>query len=189
MIRKTSVLIQVAIFMIASISITFFSWQPLHNPKSHGFYLFFAFEAIFIIILLNIPFWIKNPLSPIQIVSWLFLFFSLIFAIQGLYLLRKLGGFAPREDYPETYTFENTANLVSDGIYKYIRHPLYSSLLLLAWGTYLKHISIFSTIAVLFATASLIATAKMEERKNLLSFGSAYTTYIKKTKMFIPYLF
>jgi protein-S-isoprenylcysteine O-methyltransferase Ste14 len=189
MIKKTFVLIQLAIFIIASIFITFFSWQALQNPKSYGFYRFFALEAILIIILLNIRFWIKDPLSPIQLVSWLFLFFSLIFVIQGLYLLQKLGGFSPRQDYSETYNFEYTTNLINAGIYKYIRHPLYSALLLLAWCTYLKHISIFSTIAVLFATASLIATAKMEEHDNILSFGSAYTTYIKKTKMFIPYLF
>lgn len=179
---------QVAAFIVASIFITGFSWRSLRNPRSHGFYRFFAFEAILIIILLNIPFWLKNPLSPFQVVSWLLLILSLIFVIQGFYLLRKLGGSAQREDSPETFTFEETANLVTEGIYKYIRHPLYSSLLLLAWGAYLKHISIIGTIAALVATAALIATAKMDERECLLSFGSAYATYIKKTKMFIPYL-
>ena len=182
-------IIQVVIFSVVSVFLIVLSWRSLHNPRCHGFYRFFAFEAILIVILLNFPFWFKNPLSPLQLLSWLLLLFSIFFVIQGFYLLLKLGGSKPRENGSEKFAFENTANLVTDGIYKYIRHPLYSSLLLLAWGAYLKHISISGTVAVLFATASLIVAAKMEERENLLSFGSAYATYIKKTKMFIPCLF
>ncbi len=104
-------------------------------------------------------------------------------------MLRKLGGHEAREDSAETLAFEDTAVLVTEGIYKYIRHPLYSSLLLLAWGAYLKHVSLYATIAVLFATAALIATARTEERENISFFGSSYEEYIKRSKMFIPYLF
>jgi protein-S-isoprenylcysteine O-methyltransferase Ste14 len=180
---------QITAFILTTIAITVLSWRALGNPISHGFYRFFAFESILVILLLNIPFWIKSALSPLQILSWILLIGSLIFVIQGVYLLRKLGGSAQRQDSPETYAFENTANLVTAGIYKYIRHPLYSSLLLLAWGAYLKHITIAGTIATLVATIALVATAKMDERECLNTFGSAYAAYMKKTKKFIPYLF
>jgi len=180
---------QVAAFIIATIVIAALSWRSLGNPRSHGFYRFFAFESILVVVLLNIPFWIKNAFSPLQIVSWLFLLCSLIFVIQGVYLLRKIGGSVQRQDSPETFAFENTANLVTVGIYKYIRHPLYSSLLLLTWGAYLKNFTIAVTIAVILATAALVATAKMDERECLHTFGSAYGNYMKKTKRFIPYLF
>jgi protein-S-isoprenylcysteine O-methyltransferase Ste14 len=180
---------QVVAFILASIVITTLSWRSLGNPRSHGFYRFFAFESILVIVLLNIPFWIKNAFSPLQILSWLLLGGSLIFVLQGFYLLRKIGGSTKRQDSPETFAFENTANLVTVGIYKFIRHPLYSSLLLLAWGAYLKHITIYVTIAGIVATAALVATAKMDERECLLTFGSAYEAYMKKTKRFIPFLF
>ena len=177
------------LFIICSIFFIIISWRPLQNPKSHGFYRFFAFEAILFLILLNLPFWISNPLSLLQLVSWLLLVFSIYFVLQGFNLLQKLGGHKAREDSSETYAFEDTAVLVTAGIYKYIRHPLYSSLLFLAWGAYFKHISLPATIVVLFATAALIATARVEERENISFFGSKYETYIKKSKMFIPYLF
>ncbi len=181
--------IRIALFILLSIFFIIFSWRSLHNPRSRGFYRFFAFEGILILILLNIPFWFKNPLSPLQLISWTLLFCSILFVVQGFYLLRKLGGSRGREINSENLAFENTVNLVTDGIYKYIRHPLYSSLLFLAWGAFLKQITIYGIAAVLITTACLMVTAKLEERENILFFGSNYEEYIKKTKMFIPYIF
>ncbi len=85
--------------------------------------------------------------------------------------------------------FENTTTLVIVGTYKYIRHPLYSSLLLLGWGIFFKNLSLLSSILVLVTSAFLIATAKVEETENLEKFGSDYAVYMKTTKMFIPFLF
>ncbi len=186
---KISIVIRIIIFVSGSIYFTILSWRTIRNPKSHGFYRFFAFESILLLILLNIPFWFRNPFSLLQLVSWPLLFFSMYLVIEGVCLLKKLGGYKPREENSETYRFEETNHLVTDGIFKYIRHPLYSSLLFLAWGAYLKHISLFGSIGVLLATTSLLLTAKMEERENLLFFGSSYAEYMKSTKMFVPYVF
>jgi protein-S-isoprenylcysteine O-methyltransferase Ste14 len=180
---------QIVAFILASVVITALSWRSLGNPRCHGFYRFFAFEAILVILVLNIPFWIRKPFSVVQLISWLLLVFSIVFVVQGVYWLRKIGGSAQRADSPETFAFENTANLVTDGIYGYIRHPLYSSLLLLAWGAYLKHITIAGGIAAIVATAALFITAKMDERECLDIFGSAYAAYMKQSKRFIPYIF
>ena len=181
--------IRITLLVLLSVFWVAFCWRSLHNPRCHGFYRFFAFEAILILILLNVPYWLRNPFSLLQLFSWLLLLCSIFFVFQGFYLLRKLGGYQARETASETYAFEHTAVLVKDGVYKYIRHPLYSSLLLLAWGAYFKQISLYATIAVLSATAALVATAKIEERENISFFGFTYKAYIKKTKMFIPYLF
>lgn len=181
--------IRIVLFIVSSILLIILSWRSLHNPRSHGFYRFFAFEGILILVLLNTPFWFRNPFSPLQLMSWTFLFCSIPLAVQGFYLLRKLGGTRVRENKSENLAFENTVNLVTDGIYKYIRHPLYSSLLFLAWGAFLKQITIYGIAAVLIATACLMVTAKIEERENISFFGSHYEEYMKKTKMFIPYIF
>jgi protein-S-isoprenylcysteine O-methyltransferase Ste14 len=181
--------IRIILFMLLSIFFLVFSWRPLHNPRSHGFYRFFAFEGILILLLLNIPFWFKNPFSPLQLISWILLFFSILFVVQGFYLLRKWGGSRSRSINSGNLGFENTDKLVTDGIYKYIRHPLYSSLFLLTWGAFLKHISTYGMSAVLITSAFLVATAKTEERENISFFGPRYEEYIKRTKMFIPYLF
>src|SRR3989337_275306 len=49
-------------------------------------------------------------------------------AAHGFYLLMVIGK-------PEGH-FENTTAIVMLGAYKYIRHPLYASLILFAWGTF-----------------------------------------------------
>lgn len=182
--------IRIIIFTLASIPLINFSWKPLHNIHSHGFYRFFAFEGILILVLMNISYWYKEPLSPLQFLSWIFLLLSILFVYKSFSLLRKSGGFIKRKKInPENFDFENTIKLITEGLYKYIRHPMYSSLLLLAWGAFLKHLTIYGWVVVLITTALLVATAKLEERENISFFGSSYEVYIQKTKMFIPYLF
>jgi len=78
---------------------------------------------------------------------------------------------------------------VTLGAYKYIRHPLYTSLLLLGWGVFFKDVSPLSGIMVMATSTFLIATAKVEETENLQKFGDDYAAYMKTTKMFIPLLF
>jgi protein-S-isoprenylcysteine O-methyltransferase Ste14 len=77
---------------------------------------------------------------------------------------------------------------VETGAYRYIRHPLYSSLLGLAWGVFLKWPSLSGVALALVATAALITTAKVEEGENLAKFGPVYHDYMRRTKMFVPFL-
>jgi protein-S-isoprenylcysteine O-methyltransferase Ste14 len=174
-------LLKLAIFAVVSVGATLFSWPSLHDPRSHGFPRFFAFETLLGLILLNVDRWYHDPLSAPQIVSWCLLACSLGLAIHGFYLLRVIG--KPQGD------FENTTALVTLGAYKYIRHPLYSSLLLLGWGVFLKDLSLLGVGLIAAATACLIATARLEEAENLRKFGDEYAAYMQTTKMFIPFLF
>ncbi|MFZ1976565.1 MAG: isoprenylcysteine carboxylmethyltransferase family protein [Bacteroidota bacterium] len=85
--------------------------------------------------------------------------------------------------------FEKTSTLVTSGIYRYIRHPLYASLLFLAWGAFLKDITWFSISLTATATLCLGATAKADEAECVRSFGTSYKEYMSRTKMFIPFFF
>ena len=174
-------IIKLAILVVVSVGIFVVSWQFLRNPRSRGFYRFFAFESILILILLNLENWISDPFSVHQIVSWLLLFVSIVLVAHGIYLLRVVG--RPKSG------IESTTMLVIAGAYKYIRHPLYSSLLFLAWGVFFKAPSILGGILTSVATAFLIVTAKMEEAENIQKFGVEYAAYMKTTRMFIPFLF
>ena len=117
----------------------------------------------------------------LQIISWICLIYSLFLVFQGFILLRAAGK-------PEG-NFENTTELVAQGIYKYIRHPLYGSLLFLAWGAFFKNVTLPTIMLVLIATVSLILTAKVEEQECVDKFGNSYAAYIKQTKMFVPFVF
>jgi len=154
----------------------------------HGFYRFFVFDSILILILLNIPFWFTNPFSFLQIISWTLLIISAILVLQSFYLLKKRGGIRGRKNDLSNYKFENTTVLIKDGIYKYIRHPMYSSLLFLCLGAFLKSISLYTTSLTLFAVLFLMLTAKTEEKENIKYFGRFYVEYIKETKMFVPFV-
>ena len=151
------------------------------DRQENGLYRFFAFESILILILLNAGKWFYDPFSIFQIISWILLFSSLILAIHGFHILHKIG--KPK------YGVENTTILVTQGAYKYIRHPLYSSLLLLGGGVFFKDPSIPGGILVIIASAFLTATSKVEEKENFNKFGNKYAEYMKRTKMFIPFLF
>ena len=184
------VAVKLIIFVIASAGIIFISRGSLRVPHSHGFFRFFTFESILALILLNTEYWFAEPFSAAHIVSWLLLFFSLFLAAHGFYLLRVIGK-PTRESRRTTanFRFENTATLITVGAYKYIRHPLYCSLLLLGWGAFLKRPTVPSVFLILATSVFLFVTAKVEENENLARFGTDYAAYMKGTKMFIPFLF
>ncbi len=90
---------------------------------------------------------------------------------------------------PSLLGMEKTSKLVTVGLYCYIRHPLYSSLLFLGWGMFFKSPSWLDAGLALICTFFLIATARTEERENGSYFGDEYVEYMKHSKMFIPFVF
>lgn len=175
-------------FLVGSALCIYISRKPLRNPRCHGFYRFFAFEAILLILILNLPHWHANPGAPYQLLSWTILATSVAFVVSGLFQLKKAGGQRARTQR-ENFAFENTERLVSAGIFHYIRHPMYASLLLLAWGGLCKHLSVLGLLASLTATLALLLTGLIEERENLDFFGAPYRDYMRRSKRFIPFLF
>lgn len=184
---------RVVLFVILSGVLAHASRASLKAPRSHGFYRFFAWECILVLFFLNfidLRHWFADPFSFRQTVSWILLTGCVFPAAYGVIALRTRGKPDARRphDVP-LFRIEKTTRLVTNGAFKYIRHPLYSSLLLLAWGVFFKQPSWVAGGAVLAATAFLLATAKAEEAENLAYFGAAYRTYMQRTKMFIPFLF
>ena len=165
-----------------------FSWRSLPHPRSHGFFRFFAWEAILVQIIINLPYWFTNSFSWNQLISWILLSLSIYPASSGFYLLHKSGGPHLRRKEQTNYPFEDTTNLVTHGIYKYIRHPLYSSLLFLSWGAFFKKPSLLGVLSSVAASIFIYLTSIIEEKENLLTFGSEYSEYMKRTKLFVPFL-
>ncbi len=183
-------MIQWLAFVLGSVILIVISWAPLHHPDSHGFYRFFAWEAMLGLIIINIPKWFDNWLAWYQIISWILLIACLVPLIFGVRSLQTRG--KPNKEKrpdPQLLAFERTTKLITSGIYKFIRHPLYSSLLLLAWGVFFKSLTQTGITLVLLATLFLLATAKADEAECLQTFGADYQEYMKRSKMFIPYIF
>jgi protein-S-isoprenylcysteine O-methyltransferase Ste14 len=176
-------------FLLGSAGLLYVSRASLRQPRSHGFYRFFAFEGILVLALLNIGAWLRDPLSWHQIISWVLLIVSGFLIVHGVQLLRSKGKPDSQRDDSPMLDFEKTTVLVTTGAYRYIRHPLYSSLLFLAWGIFFKRPSLVGGGLALAATLFLIGTARAEEAEDVRFFGPAYQEYVKQTRMFIPYLF
>lgn len=78
----------------------------------------------------------------------------------------------------------DSATLTTDGMYKWMRHPLYTGLMLISVG--IAAVLQDSTRA-LFAAALVVALsfkAEFEEKQLLDKFGDKYVQYMKETKRF-----
>jgi protein-S-isoprenylcysteine O-methyltransferase Ste14 len=181
--------IKIAIFILVSIFFVWLSWSSLKSLRFHGFYRFFAFESILILVLLNVNYWFVKPFGLYQIISWILLTICTFMAAYGFITLQKLGKPDKKRDDPSIKGVERTTALVTTGAYNYIRHPLYSSLIYGAWGVFFKQMSALTFALAVIIVVFTTLTAKIEESENISFFGEAYRDYMKRTKMFIPFIF
>jgi protein-S-isoprenylcysteine O-methyltransferase Ste14 len=179
--------IKLILLVFGTMGIVWVSRLSLRDVRSHGFYRFFAWEIILILFVLNVNYWIIDPFSFKQIISWTLLIISLVLIIQGVQLFRQKGNLNQARDDPTLVGIEKTTELVTSGIYRYIRHPFYSSLLFLAWGILFKRPTWIGIMLGILTTICLIITAKREETENIEFFGDIYREYMVQTKMFIPF--
>ncbi len=188
-------LLQATLFAAASAALVWLSRKPLLHPRSHGFYRFWAWEAIAALVVLNLPLWFRAPLSLPQLVSWLVLIGSAALVVEAVRALRVAGGPRPAVEAvvggprEANYEFENTSQLVRVGPYRFIRHPMYASLLCLAWGVYLKNVASLAGLALaLAASVFLWLTARADEAECMRVFGAEYEQYMRETRRFVPFV-
>ena len=74
--------------------------------------------------------------------------------------------------------------LVTSGLYRFVRHPLYSAGLLFLWLT--PSLTINQGVVYLSATIYIFAGAYFEELKLLREYGAAYSEYRSVTPMILP---
>ncbi len=85
-------------------------------------------------------------------------------------------------------SIEKTTQLVTGGIYQYIRHPMYGSLLFLGLGIFFKSPSLWSGGLLALVIMFLYLTALIEEQENIQYFGKEYIRFMGVTKRFIPFV-
>jgi protein-S-isoprenylcysteine O-methyltransferase Ste14 len=183
-------MIRLIVFAVCSACLIYVSRVSLLVPRSHGFYRFLAMEFILVLVLVNVDRWFHEPFSAHQIVSWVFLAASIVLVTHGFYLLHVVG--RPdntREEEVPLLGIEKTTSLVTVGAYKYIRHPIYGSAFYGTVGVFFKDPSWIGIILALAAITLLVMTAKVEEAECTRYFGPPYRAYVKRTKMFVPFLF
>lgn len=180
------------IFITATLVFAFISRNSLLKPGlngyAHGFYRFVAWECMLGLYVLNMHAWYTDFYSPRQLVTGALFFMSLLLVFSALFMLHWSGKRDTKRNEVPMLAFEKTTSLVTSGIYRFIRHPMYTSLLLFCWGLYLKLPSLTGSLLAIGASIALVATSRVEEKENLNYFGDAYREYMKRSKMFLPFI-
>jgi protein-S-isoprenylcysteine O-methyltransferase Ste14 len=78
--------------------------------------------------------------------------------------------------------------LVTSGPYAYVRHPIYTGLLLAMLGTAVAR-GLIWLLLFLLAFAYFLFSARTEEAMMLAQFPEAYAAYRRRTRMLIPFVF
>lgn len=145
--------------------------------------------GLFSMIFPLLAFW-TSLLSPFDyewnpILTWLSIPFLL--GCLGTFWIshRDLG-----EDWSPTLELKEEHSLITSGIFKYVRHPMYLSIWLGAIGqalsvpNYVGGLGGLATFGVMYFTR-----VEKEEQMMLDQFGTEYRNYMTRSKRLIPFLF
>jgi protein-S-isoprenylcysteine O-methyltransferase Ste14 len=166
--------------LLGALCIAVLTLPSLRAGWKHALPRSLAFLSILGVFVLNIDTRALQPLTTPGLLSWILLLTSVALALHAYYVLRRYGGPQGSIDF--------TTTLVTAGVYRFIRHPLYASLVCLTWGVLLKQVSPAAIALTITATLLLYLTAKREEVFSASKFGPAYADYVARTKMFVPFL-
>ena len=125
-----------------------------------------------------------------------------VFALVGLCLL-LIGGYLrmkARLELKKKAGFSSLAStsrlqivekhqLVKDGLYKHVRHPLYLGEILRNFGFVMIFSSVYGVLFVAVGTIFLLYRIRIEEKMLVEAFGEDYKEYQRNTKRIIPYVY
>lgn len=135
-----------------------------------------------IYVLTGFPAALDRPFSPV--IAWL----GLVPLFGALWLFRRshsdLG-----KNWSITLEVREQHALVDTGVYRLIRHPMYSSFFLLGIAQMLLLPNWFAGMAGIVGAAVLFGfRVAREERMMLDTFGDAYRVYMTRTKRIVPWI-
>ena len=79
--------------------------------------------------------------------------------------------------------------LVTDGYYKYIRHPVYLGEIGRSFGLVIALSSLYGLVFMTLGTVFLLIRIEIEEKMLTEAFGEEYREYQRNTKKLIPYIY
>ena len=145
--------------------------------------IFINIGAIYIFInLIGLKFFYFNN-NLFQVAGFGLAVFGFIEAI----VARKILG----DNWTESFEYQIKKNheLITKGIYKYVRHPIYGGLMMMAPGALLVSGSYTFIIGLVLMVIAAEIFARREEKLLTKHFGKKYIDYMKMTKKFIPLVY
>lgn len=153
----------------------------------------------------DIPLWLDISMVAVQVAGWILLFVALV-----QYDLGRFGGLTQarvivhrRDNGPATampgsmgqaptrqhdtaveVPHKDLEPLVTHGVHRFVRHPLYTALFMVLWGRAFDEAALMTAV---WGSLYLVIGTRFEERKLRRIYGTAYETYSARTPRFVPW--
>jgi protein-S-isoprenylcysteine O-methyltransferase Ste14 len=92
------------------------------------------------------------------------------------------------DNWSGTVTVKEGHELVQTGPYRWVRHPIYTGILLMILGTGLAGGKVHALLAFPIALIALWLKSRLEERWMVAEFGARYEAYRKSSSAIIPFV-
>jgi protein-S-isoprenylcysteine O-methyltransferase Ste14 len=126
--------------------------------------------------------WLLQPLLPgLPILWWTGLFLTALGLAISIWARLSLGS-----NWSGTVTLKDDHELIRKGLYRRIRHPIYTGLLVAVIGTGLIHSQLRDLLGFLLLYFTFYFKAKREESFLHHEFGPSFTDHQRHTGMFWP---
>ncbi|MFT3752376.1 MAG: isoprenylcysteine carboxylmethyltransferase family protein [Paludibacter sp.] len=179
------------IFAIYFISLAIYGFTEIYLQRKYSTFNVEKQDLSFIYILF--PFYMSLYLTPLEyyltkpalhiapiITGFALLYVGIIFRIVALQTLRH--GFSTAIEA------KVEVKLVTTGVYKYVRHPLYSTVLIIAMPGSIIFSCTYCWLFVALTLAGILFRISKEE-KFLVTHFEEYVEYSKRTKRIIPFIY
>lgn len=102
-----------------------------------------------------------------------------------------LGRFALGNNWTESYEYQikRKHKLVTDGLYKFVRHPIYGGFMIAVIGAFMVAETYLFIPLFFFLFILMTKLAKREEKLLINYFGRKYRVFMQESKMFLPFIY
>ena len=130
------------------------------------------------------PAWMAWASMPLPVwLRWTGVGLALIAGLVVVWMFRTLG-----RNLTDTVVTRKQHTLVTNGPYRWVRHPLYTLAVLLGVANSLAAANWFFFVAGCFVFLLLAIRTRKEEENLLARFGDDYRNYMQRTGRFVPRL-
>ena len=148
--------------------------------------MFFPAFIIWIILLMVTSFQnLQRPLytmqSPMNVVGALIFIIGLVITVNAQMTLKR--------NYSGTLRIREGHQLITHGIYKYVRHPVYTGTLLRTFAIPIYTTSLLGFLFALVGIPLFIYRIGVEEQMLIEEFSDEYLEYTKATRKLFPYVY
>jgi protein-S-isoprenylcysteine O-methyltransferase Ste14 len=128
--------------------------------------------------------WVRDSqvtLSALFITGIILIAIGLTIALVAVFTLRR--------SYSSSLVIREDHQLIRHGIYRYVRHPVYSGTCVALFGMPLCLSSLFGLGIMLLVIPLFLNRIKIEEALLIEEFGAEYESYRETTRKLIPFVY